>query len=78
MIGFLRRPAALLIGFDMVIATFVFHKGILLRNGMTTFTLLLCCVAILLLGADRLSLDSVVSNRLAAKKVKYSRSQSAS
>jgi hypothetical protein len=41
----------------MAVATFVFHKGPLLRNGMTTFTLLLSCVAILLLGADRLSLD---------------------
>ena len=60
-IGFLRRPAALLIGIDMVVATFVFHKGLLLRNGMTTFTLLLCCIAIFLLGADRLSLDRLVS-----------------
>lgn len=76
-IGFLRRPAALLIGFDMVVATVVFHKGLLLRNGMTTFTLLLCCIAILLLGADRLSLDRVISGRLAARKANSVQSQSA-
>ena len=63
-IGFLRRPAALLIAIDMTVATFVFHKGLLLRNGMTTFTLLLCCLTIFLLAPDRLSLDCAVANRL--------------
>jgi putative oxidoreductase len=68
-IGFLRRPAALLIAIDMMVATFVFHKGLLLRNGMTTFTLLLCCLTIALLGPDKLSLDRAVANRLGKKKV---------
>jgi putative oxidoreductase len=63
-IGFLRRPAALLTAIDMTVATFVFHKGALLRNGMTTFTLLLCCLTIFLLAPDRLSLDAVVAKRL--------------
>jgi len=45
-IGFLRRPAALLIAFDMTVTTFVFHRGLILRNGMTTFILLLCCLTI--------------------------------
>lgn len=66
-IGFLRRPAALLIAIDMTVATFVFHKGLLLRNGMTTFILLLCCLTIALLGPDKLSLDRVVANRLGKK-----------
>lgn len=66
-LGFLRRPAALLIAIDMTVATFVFHKGLLLRNGMTTFILLLCCLTIALLGPDRLSLDRVVANRLGKK-----------
>jgi putative oxidoreductase len=63
-IGFLRRPAALLIAFDMTVATFVFHKGMLFRNGMTTFTLLLCCLTFLFLPSDRLSLDRLVANRM--------------
>lgn len=66
-VGFLRRPAALLIAFDMMVATFLFHKGLLLRNGMTTFTLLLCCLTIVLLGTDKLSLDHVVVKRLGRK-----------
>lgn len=68
-IGFLRRPAALLIAIDMTVATFVFHKGLLLRNGMTTFILLLCCITIALLGPDRLSLDRILADRLGKKKV---------
>lgn len=68
-IGFFRRPAALFIAFDMTVATFVFHQGMLLQNGMTTFTFLLCCLTILLLGPDKLSLDHTVSNRLAARKI---------
>ena len=67
-IGFLRKPAALLIAFDMTVATFVFHKGLLLRNGMTTFTLLLCCLTVFLLGPDKFSLDRVMANRLEKKK----------
>lgn len=63
-IGFLRRPAALLIAIDMTVATFVFHKGLLLRNGMRTFTLLLCCLTVFLLAPDKLSLDRAVANRL--------------
>jgi putative oxidoreductase len=67
-IGFLRRPAALLIAIDMTVATFVVHKGLLLRNGMTTFTLLICCLTIFLIGPDKLSLDRAVTNRLERKK----------
>jgi putative oxidoreductase len=67
-IGFLRRPAALLIAIDMTVATFVFHKGLLLRNGMTTFTLLLCCLTIFLLGPDRFSLDRAVASQLEKKR----------
>jgi putative oxidoreductase len=68
-IGFLRRPATFFIAFDMTVATFVFHKGLLLRNGMTTFTLLLCCLTILLFPPDRLSLDRFVAIRMGMKKV---------
>lgn len=63
-IGFLRRPAALVLAIDMAVATFAFHKGLLLLNGMTTFTLLLCCLTIRLLGPDKLSLDRVLANQL--------------
>jgi uncharacterized membrane protein YphA (DoxX/SURF4 family) len=52
----------------MTVATFVVHKGLLLRNGMTTFTLLICCLTIFLIGPDKLSLDRAVTNRLERKK----------
>jgi len=41
-----------------------FHRGLILRNGMTTFILLLCCLTTALLGPDKLSVDRVVVNRL--------------
>jgi len=63
-IGFLRRPFCILLILNMTVATFVFHKGLLLQNGMTTFLLPICCLTILLSPADTLSLDWHIAKRL--------------
>src|ERR1700684_709732 len=39
--GFFIKPACLLLIIDMVVATFVFHHGLVLGNGITTFLLLI-------------------------------------
>ena len=61
-LGFLKRPACILLIIDMAVATFVFHKGLLLQNGITIFTLLVCCVAILLAASDGLSIDWFIAS----------------
>jgi len=63
-LGFLKRPACILLIVDMTVATFVFHKGLLLQNGMTTFTLLICCLTILLTATDRFCLDRLIAKHL--------------
>ena len=63
-LGFLKRPVCVFLIIDMAVATFVFHKGLLLQNGMTTFTLLVCCITILLTASDRLSIDSFIAKYL--------------
>jgi putative oxidoreductase len=56
-LGFLKRPACLLLVIDMTVATFVFHKGLIMQKGMMTFLLLICCLTILLSPSDKLSID---------------------
>lgn len=59
-IGFLKRYSCILLSIDMIVATFVFHKGLLLQNGMTTFLLLICCLTILFSESDKLSIDWLI------------------
>jgi uncharacterized membrane protein YphA (DoxX/SURF4 family) len=59
-LGFLKRISCLLLIVDMFVATFIFHKGLLLQNGMTTFLLLICCLTIFLSPADKLSIDWLI------------------
>jgi len=59
-IGFLKRISCFFLAIDMFVATFIFHKGLLLQNGMTTFLLLICCLTILLSASDKLSLDRLL------------------
>jgi putative oxidoreductase len=63
-LGFLKRPFCLLLIIDMIVATFIFHRGFLLQNGMTTFLLLICCVTILLSPTDTLSIDWYIGKKL--------------
>ncbi len=56
-LGFLKRISCSFLIIDMFIATFIFHKGLLLQNGMTTFLLLISCLTILLSATDKLSID---------------------
>jgi uncharacterized membrane protein YphA (DoxX/SURF4 family) len=62
-IGFLKKPFCLLLIIDMLVATFVFHKGLVLQNGMTTFLLLICCITLFLSANDKLSIDWYISNK---------------
>lgn len=66
-LGFLKRISCIFLIFDMSVATFVFHRGLLLQNGMTTFLLLICCLTILLAATDKLSIDWVISNKINQK-----------
>jgi putative oxidoreductase len=59
-LGLLKRLSCFFLIIDMSVATFIFHKGLLLQNGMTTFLLLICCLTLLLSSADKLSLDRVI------------------
>jgi uncharacterized membrane protein YphA (DoxX/SURF4 family) len=45
---------------DMSVATFIFHKGLLLQNGMTTFLLLICCLTLFLSATDKVSIDGLI------------------
>lgn len=57
LVGLLKRFAGIFLIIDMTVATFVFHRGLLLQNGMTTFLLLICCLTLLLSVPDKLSID---------------------
>jgi putative oxidoreductase len=56
-LGFMKRILCFFLIIDMFVATFIFHKGLLLQNGMTTFLLLICCLTILLSATDKFSID---------------------
>src|SRR5271154_5874922 len=51
-IGFLVRPACIFLIIDMAVATFIFHHGHVLNNGLTTFLLLICVVNIFFSNQD--------------------------
>ena len=59
-LGFMQRLACFFLIIDMSVATFIFHKGLLLQNGMTTFLLLICCLTLLLSNTDKLSVDWLI------------------
>jgi putative oxidoreductase len=59
-LGFLKRISCFFLIIDMTVATFIFHKGLLLQNGMTTFLLLICCLTILISVTDKLSVDWLI------------------
>jgi putative oxidoreductase len=59
-LGFLKRISCSFLIIDMFVATFIFHKGLLLQNGMTTFLLLVCCLTLLLSSTDKLSIDWLI------------------
>ena len=59
-LGFMKRLFCFFLIIDMYVATFIFHKGLLLQNGMTTFLLLICCLTLLLSATDKLSVDWLV------------------
>ncbi len=59
-LGFFKRISCLFLIIDMAVATFIFHKGLLLQNGMTTFLLLICCLTILISVTDKLSVDWLI------------------
>jgi putative oxidoreductase len=63
-LGFLKRPFCSLLIIDMIVATFIFHGGLLLQNGMTTFLLLICCLTVLLSPTDTLSIDWYIGTKL--------------
>lgn len=67
-LGFLKRISCMLLIIDMSVATFIFHKGLLLQNGMTTFLLLICCLTVLLSATDRFSIDWLIHNKINQKK----------
>jgi len=66
-LGFMKRISCLFLIFDMAVATFIFHKGLLLQNGMTTFLLLICCLTIFLSATDKLSTDWLLFRNKRAK-----------
>jgi uncharacterized membrane protein YphA (DoxX/SURF4 family) len=65
--GFLKRIASTLLIINMLVATFVFHHGLVLSNGLTTFLLLLCLMVILLTETDSLSFDHWLFNKKTKK-----------
>jgi len=60
MAGFMKRPSCFFLIIDMAVATFIFHKGLLLQNGMTTFLLLICCLTLFLSPTEKLSIDWLI------------------
>ena len=62
-IGFLKRPACIFLIVDMAVATFVFHHGHVLNNGLTTFLLLLCLLTIFFSETDYLCIDYFIENK---------------
>lgn len=63
-IGFLKKPACFFLIIDMTVATFVFHHGHVLNNGLITFLLLLCLSTIFLSETDNLSIDYFIGNKI--------------
>jgi uncharacterized membrane protein YphA (DoxX/SURF4 family) len=63
-LGFLIRPVCIFLMVDMIVATFVFHHGHVLDNGITTFLLLLCLIDIFSNKADLFTLDNLISHKL--------------
>lgn len=55
--GFLVRPACLFLIIDMSVATFIFHHGQVLGNGLTTFLLIVCLLAVIWNDAGSFSID---------------------
>ncbi len=68
-IGFLKKPACIFLIIDMSVATFVFHHGHVLNNGLTTFLLLLCLLTIFFSGTDNLSIDYFIQNKIKKNKL---------
>lgn len=67
-LGFMKRLSCFFLVIDMTVATFIFHKGLLLQKGMTTFLLLICCLTLLLSNGDNLSVDwQILKNRAKTK-----------
>ncbi|MEL7250555.1 MAG: DoxX family protein [Bacteroidota bacterium] len=56
-IGLWTRPAALLNLVVMIVATFLQHGGDISDKGLMSFTFLILCLSILLLGGGRYSVD---------------------
>jgi putative oxidoreductase len=63
-IGFLKIPACIFLIVDMTVATFVFHHGKVVDNGLTTFLLLLCLLTIFFSETDYLSIDYFIKNKM--------------
>lgn len=66
-IGFLIKPACIFLIIDMVVATFVFHHGHVLNNGLVTFLLLLCLLTIFFTERDHLCIDHLIKNKIKNK-----------
>jgi putative oxidoreductase len=62
-IGFLVRPACVFLFIDMTVATFVFHHGELLNNGLTTFLLLICVANIFFNKPDFLCISNFITRK---------------
>jgi uncharacterized membrane protein YphA (DoxX/SURF4 family) len=58
--GFLIKPACLLLIIDMAVATFVFHHGLVLGNGLTTFLLLICLFTVISNEPGPISIDHLI------------------
>jgi uncharacterized membrane protein YphA (DoxX/SURF4 family) len=61
--GFLIKPFSVFLVIDMVVASFIFHHGHLLNNGLTTFLLLICLLQIFLSKADMFTVDNYINNK---------------
>ena len=68
-IGLFTRPAALLNLIVMMVATFLQHDGDISNKGLMSFTFLILCSSILLLGGGRISLDHFLQKRIILKPV---------
>lgn len=66
--GLFKKPACIFLIIDMTVATFVFHHGHVLNNGLTTFLLLLCLSTIFFSETDNLSIDYFILNKIKKNK----------
>ncbi len=55
--GLARRIAAVFMVINMLVATFVYHHGLVFDDGRTTFILLICSLTLLLSPSDRFCVD---------------------